>query len=161
MVALLHGCAVLDPKQDYVDVSAWSANYTEEYVKFFAIQARDGEPLGIGGAQVKEISKGGTGINGCCAKIPGVGRTVKVVWEIGESKTLESKDVVITGTPFYIGGDGLEAFSKGGTGGSQCCAAIPGVGKPISVVWTVGDEKSRIQQRCRVNRFDAKGLIAA
>ena len=51
-----------------------------------------------------QFSKGGTGGRECCALIPGVGRTIKVVWRIGGRRDDESrwktysKDVTVTGT---------------------------------------------------------------
>jgi hypothetical protein len=102
VVGVLSGCAVGQPG-GYVDASAWSANYTEDYIQDFWIQSADGKKTGLGGVQVKEFSKGGTGKRQCCSLIPGVGQTIKVVWRVGgrqddESKwTTYSDDVVVKG----------------------------------------------------------------
>jgi hypothetical protein len=102
VVGVLSGCAVGQPG-GYVDASAWSANYTEDYIQDFWIQSADGKKTGLGGIQVKEFSKGGTGKRQCCSLIPGVGQTIKVVWRVGgrqddKSKwTTYSRDVVVKG----------------------------------------------------------------
>ncbi|MFK0380208.1 DUF3304 domain-containing protein [Pandoraea sp. NPDC090278] len=91
-------------KPGYVDVSAWSANYTEDYIQDFEIQTVDGQQTGVGGVQVKEFSKGGTGGRECCALMPGVGKTIKVVWRVGDGNAPKSlwktysQDVVVAGT---------------------------------------------------------------
>jgi hypothetical protein len=102
MVGVLGGCAV-GQQSGYIDASAWSANYTEDYIHDFWIQTVSGKDTALGGIQVKEFSKGGTGGSQCCAMIPGVGQPIKVVWRIGgfndeksQWKTY-SRDVVVTG----------------------------------------------------------------
>jgi hypothetical protein len=89
-VLLLSGCAVGQP-QHYVDATAWSANYTEDYVRDFRIQTASGKDTGLEGIQVKEFSRGGTGGSECCSLIPGVGQTIKVVWRIGGFNDDESQ----------------------------------------------------------------------
>jgi hypothetical protein len=99
---VLGGCAVGQP-QHYVDATAWSANYTEDYVRDFRIQTASGKETGLEGIQVKEFSRGGTGKTECCSLIPGVGQTIKVVWRIGGFNDDESqwktysKNVVVKG----------------------------------------------------------------
>ncbi|CAN7335588.1 DUF3304 domain-containing protein [Trinickia sp. LjRoot230] len=99
---LLGGCASNVPR-GYVDASAWSTNYTEDYIYDFSIQTVSGKRLLLGGIQVKEFSRGGTGKRECCSLIPGVGQTIKVVWRIGGRNDDEaqwktySRDVVVTG----------------------------------------------------------------
>jgi hypothetical protein len=44
----------------------------------------------------------------------------------------------MAGTDLFAGGSKIKQFSKGGTGGVECCAAIPGVGQDIKVVWQTG-----------------------
>jgi hypothetical protein len=102
-VGVLSGCAVGQPG-GYVDASAWSTNYTEDYIQDFSIQTTDGKRVGLGGAQIQEFSRGGKGGRECCSLIPGVGQTIKVVWRIGgrqddksQWKTY-SRDVVVIGT---------------------------------------------------------------
>ncbi|MEX3985200.1 DUF3304 domain-containing protein [Paraburkholderia sp. EG287A] len=102
MFGVLGGCT-LGQSSGYVDASAWSANYTEDYIHDFWIQTVEGKDTGLEGIQVKEFSKGGTGGSECCSLIPGVGQTIKVMWRIGgrqddrsEWKTY-SKDVVVIG----------------------------------------------------------------
>ncbi|WP_254318341.1 DUF3304 domain-containing protein [Paraburkholderia sp. CNPSo 3272] len=102
LLSTLTGCAVVQPSV-YVDASAWSANYTEDYIHEFWIQTASGKDTGMGGIQVSEFSRGGKGGRECCSLIPGVGQTIKVVWRIGgrqearsEWKTY-SKDVVVIG----------------------------------------------------------------
>lgn len=103
MLGMLDGCAVGQPG-GYVDASAWSANYTEDYIQDFSIRIADGKRTGIGGANVAEFSRGGTGGSECCSKIPGVGQTIKVVWRVGGHQEDESlweifsRDVVVNGT---------------------------------------------------------------
>ncbi|MCP3726038.1 hypothetical protein M3I53_23400 [Paraburkholderia sp. CNPSo 3272] len=96
------GCA-LGQSGGYVDASAWSANYTEDYIPEFHLETTSGKNLLLNGIQVKEFSRGGTGSSECCSPIPGVGKTIRVVWRIGgrqetrsEWKTY-SKDVAIAG----------------------------------------------------------------
>jgi hypothetical protein len=102
MLCVLGGCAIGQPS-GYVDASAWSANYTEDYIYDFSIQTSSGKDTGLEGIQVKEFSKGGTGSSECCSLIPGAGRTIKVVWRVGgrqDDKSLwktYSRDVVIKG----------------------------------------------------------------
>jgi hypothetical protein len=102
MVGALGGCAVGQPS-GYVDASAWSANYTEDYIYDFWIQTADGKATGLAGVQVQEFSRGGKGKRECCSLVPGVGQTIKVVWRIGGRQDDESqwkthsRDIVVTG----------------------------------------------------------------
>ena len=99
---LVAACAATVPS-GYVDATAWSANYTEDYIPEFHLETTSGKNLLLSGIQVKEFSKGGTGSSECCSPIPGVGQTVKVVWRVGRSQDDESKpktynqDVVVKG----------------------------------------------------------------
>ncbi|MEX3765236.1 DUF3304 domain-containing protein [Paraburkholderia phenoliruptrix] len=102
MSSMLAACAT-GQRMDYVDASAWSANYTEDYIQDFWIQTADGKDTGLSGVQVKEFSAGGTGGSECCSLIPGVGQTIKVVWRVGGHQEDEStwkiysRDVVVVG----------------------------------------------------------------
>jgi hypothetical protein len=102
ILGVLGGCAIGQPS-GYVDASAWSANYTEDYIQDFWIQTADGKDTGVGGVQVSEFSRGGKGGRECCSLIPGVGQTIKVVWRVGGHQDDESlwktysRDVVIKG----------------------------------------------------------------
>jgi hypothetical protein len=102
LALILGGCATGQPR-DWVNASAWSANYTEDYIYDFWIQTVDGKRTGLEGIQVKEFSKGGTGKVECCSLIPGVGQTIKVVWRIGGRRERESqwrtysRDITVTG----------------------------------------------------------------
>jgi hypothetical protein len=102
MLGMLAACATGQPR-GYVDASAWSTNYTEDYIQDFWIQTVDGKDTGLEGIQVKEFSKGGTGGSECCSLIPGVGQTIRVVWRVSgrqddksQWKTY-SRDVVVRG----------------------------------------------------------------
>jgi len=44
----------------------------------------------------------------------------------------------VSGTQTYLEGGMLRPFSKGGTGGVECCALVPGVGQSVRVTWYVG-----------------------
>jgi Protein of unknown function (DUF3304) len=102
MLGVLGACAIGQPS-GYVDVSAWGANYTEDYIYDFWIQTADGKDTGVGGVQVAEFSRGGTAGQICCSLMPGVGHTIKVVWRVGGHQDDESlwktysRDVVIKG----------------------------------------------------------------
>jgi hypothetical protein len=102
MLCVLAACATGQPG-GYVDASAWSANYTEDYIQDFSIQTADGKDTGLEGIQVKEFSKGGTGGSECCSLIPGVGQTIKIVWRVGGRQDDKSqwkaysRDVVVIG----------------------------------------------------------------
>ena len=89
MLSMLAACAT-GQRMDYVDASAWSANYTEDYIQDFWIQTADGKDTGLGGIQVQEFSHGGKGGRQCCSLIPGVGQTIKVVWRVGGHQEDES-----------------------------------------------------------------------
>ncbi|MCP3726039.1 DUF3304 domain-containing protein [Paraburkholderia sp. CNPSo 3272] len=87
---MLTGCAVGQPS-GYVDASAWGANYTEDYIHDFWIQTASGKDTGMGGIQVSEFSRGGKGGRECCALIPGVGQTIRVVWRVGGRQETRSE----------------------------------------------------------------------
>jgi hypothetical protein len=101
-LSVLAACATGQPR-GYVDASAWSANYTEDYIPRFWIQTVDGKDTGLAGVQVQEFSRGGKGGRECCSLIPGVGQTIKGVWRIGGRQDDESqwktysRDVVVKG----------------------------------------------------------------
>jgi len=103
LLGVLAGCAA-GQRSGYVDATAWSTNYTEDYIYDFRILTAEGKPTGLSGFQVKEFSRGGTGKRMCCALIPGVGQTIKVVWSIGGRQDDESlwkthsREVVVAGT---------------------------------------------------------------
>ncbi|WP_114811863.1 DUF3304 domain-containing protein [Paraburkholderia kururiensis] len=101
-LCVLAACATGQPR-GYVDVSAWGANYTEDYIQDFWIQTDEGKDTGVGGVLVSEFSRGGTSGHICCSLMPGVGKTIKVVWRVGgrqddksQWKTY-SRDVVVKG----------------------------------------------------------------
>jgi hypothetical protein len=102
-LSMLASCAVGQPR-GYVDASAWSANYTEDYIPDFHLETTSGKNLLLSGIQVKEFSKGGTGSSECCSPIPGVGQAIKVVWSVGvrqEDRSqwrTYSRDVTTTGS---------------------------------------------------------------
>ncbi|WP_017775379.1 DUF3304 domain-containing protein [Paraburkholderia kururiensis] len=105
-VAMIFGaltaCATGQPS-GYVDTTAWSANYTEDYIPEFWIQTAEGKDTGLAGVQVQEFSRGGKGGHECCSSIPGVGKAIKVVWRVGghqDDKSMwktYSRNVVVTG----------------------------------------------------------------
>ncbi|WP_186425162.1 DUF3304 domain-containing protein [Cupriavidus metallidurans] len=102
MSILLAGCATGQPRE-WVDVSTRGTNYTEDYIYNVSIRIADGQRTGIGIARVNEFSRGGTSGNECCASIPGVGQTIKVIWHVGGRQEDESqwrtysRDVVVIG----------------------------------------------------------------
>jgi hypothetical protein len=102
MLCVLAACATGQPS-GYVDASAWSANYTEDYIEDFSIKTANGKDTGLAGVQVQEFSRGGKGGRECCSLIPGVGQTINVVWRVGGRQDDESqwktysRDVVVTG----------------------------------------------------------------
>ena len=103
MLGMLSGCVVGQPRGDVL-ATAWSTNYTEDYIHDFELQTPSGGRLLLGGIQVKEFSKGGTGSSECCSSIQGVGQMIKVVWRISRHNDDEaqwktySRDVIVTGT---------------------------------------------------------------
>jgi hypothetical protein len=102
MLTALSACVIGAPR-GYVNAEAWGANYTEDYIREFAIETADGQETQLEGVQVKPFSKGGTGGVECCSPIPGVGQMIRIVWRIGEyNEPLElwetySKAVRVTG----------------------------------------------------------------
>lgn len=101
-LSALASCALRQPN-GYVDATAWSANYTEDYIPEFKLETKDGKDLLLLGVQVAEFSKGGKGGGECCSPIPGVGQTIKVVWYVGDRQDDRdkwksySRDVVVKG----------------------------------------------------------------
>ncbi|CAB4048196.1 DUF3304 domain-containing protein [Paraburkholderia phenoliruptrix] len=89
MLSTLAACTT-GQRMDSVDASAWSANYTEDYIQDFWIQTADGKATGVGGVSVSEFSRGGTSGRICCSLMPGVGQTIKVVWRVGGHQEDES-----------------------------------------------------------------------
>lgn len=90
LTVMLAGCATGQPR-GWVDASAWSANYTEDYIPEFHLETPSGKNLLLSGIQVKEFTKGGTGGRECCSPIPGVGQTIRVVWQVGGRQEPESQ----------------------------------------------------------------------
>jgi hypothetical protein len=91
------------PTRGYVDATAWSTNYTEDYIRQFHILTDTGDDTGLEGIQVSEFSKGGKGGHECCSLIPGVGKKIRVVWTVANTDdetqwNTFSRDVVVTGT---------------------------------------------------------------
>lgn len=89
-IALLCGACAPIQMRGYIDATAWSANYTEDYIREFHIQTADGQDTGLEGVQINEFSKGGQGGHECCSLIPGVGQKIRLVWTVAntESKAL-------------------------------------------------------------------------
>jgi hypothetical protein len=98
LVTAVFGCAIANPIRGSVIVSAWSTNYTEEYIASFHLQAPDGTPIYLGGSDVKAFSKGGTGGRECCATIRGVGEPIRVVWTASDKEVEYGKDVKVIGS---------------------------------------------------------------
>ena len=99
---LVTACAATVPSRE-IDTEAWGANYTEDYIYDFMIQTAVGKNTGVGGAHVAEFSRGGTGGIECCAPMPGVGQTVKVVWRVGGRRDDESKWKIYSRTAVVTG----------------------------------------------------------
>lgn len=101
LLALTSGCSPLG-RQETVNVTAVTANYTETYVDYTFYDI-NGRSLGLGGS-ANPFSKGGTGGVECCTQLPGYGKTVRVAWdeETGGSNDSETahyaRDVVVTGS---------------------------------------------------------------
>ncbi|SDB98910.1 Protein of unknown function [Cupriavidus sp. YR651] len=102
LVLVLGGC-VTGQQRGWVTASVRGANYTEDYIYDVSIQTTDGKRVGLGIARVNEFSRGGTSGSECCAFIPAVGQTIKVVWQVGGRQQDKSqwrtysRDVVVTG----------------------------------------------------------------
>jgi hypothetical protein len=102
IAVLISACATAS-LSGYVDATAWSANYTEDYIREFHIETASGRDTGLEGIQVQEFSKGGIGGRECCSRIPGPGQTVRVVWTVANTdekaqwKTY-SRVTVVTGS---------------------------------------------------------------
>jgi hypothetical protein len=100
---LLSACATAS-SGGYVDVSAWGANYTEDFIYDFSVQTVSGKDTGVAGSRLSEFSRGGTGGRECCSLMPGVGQTIKIVWQVGGRQDDRSKwktysrDTVVKGT---------------------------------------------------------------
>ncbi|MFM0064741.1 DUF3304 domain-containing protein [Paraburkholderia aspalathi] len=103
MLTALSGCATGAPLGSVL-ASAYSANYTEDYIRKFSIETGDGKDTGAEGMQVKPFSKGGTGGTECCSYIPGVGQKIRIVWWVDGYNDPESRwssfsrEVVTTGS---------------------------------------------------------------
>jgi hypothetical protein len=78
----LGGCATTGPRNSVL-TSAYSVNYTEDYIPSFFIETVDGKSTGAEGIQVKPFSEGGIGGSECCSYVPDVGQTIRVVWHVG------------------------------------------------------------------------------
>ena len=97
----LNGCSTAR-LHHYVLAATYSSNYSEDYIHDYSILTVDGKETGLGSIQVDKFSEGGTGSEECCSLIPGVGKTIRVVWRVqysndnSKDKTF-SKDVVILG----------------------------------------------------------------
>jgi hypothetical protein len=102
LLAMVGGCATLTHR-GYVEVSAFTANYTEKYVDYSFYDTKD-RPFGLGGG-AKPFNKGGTGGGACCAMLPGPGQTVRIVWSEtppggdASQKRSYTRDVVVIGSP--------------------------------------------------------------
>lgn len=101
LVVMLGGCAV-GKTRGWVLAGVTGANYTEDNIVDVSIQATDGRRLGIGIAHVNEFSRGGTSGDECCARIPGVGQTIQVVWHVegrerGAQRKSYSRKVIVMG----------------------------------------------------------------
>jgi hypothetical protein len=101
LLAMVGGCATLTHR-GYVEVSAFTANYTDKYVDYSFYDTKD-RPFGLGGG-AKPFNKGGTGGGACCALLPATGQTVRVVWDEETAdddpskKRRYTRDVVVTGS---------------------------------------------------------------
>ncbi|WP_255371057.1 DUF3304 domain-containing protein [Cupriavidus sp. YR651] len=102
LALVMGGCATGQPR-GWVDVSAWSANYTEDFIYDYWIQTAEGKDTGVGNVQVNEFSRGGKSGQICCSSMPGVGQTIKIIWRVGGHREDQSqwrtysRDVVVTG----------------------------------------------------------------
>ncbi|MGO4765877.1 DUF3304 domain-containing protein [Cupriavidus sp. 2KB_3] len=90
ILAALGGCAAVQSDRSVL-AAARSANYTEDYIYDYWIQTALGKNTGVGGSNVSEFSRGGTSGQRCCARMPGVGQTIRVVWEVGGRQDDRSK----------------------------------------------------------------------
>ncbi|MEM5439728.1 DUF3304 domain-containing protein [Paraburkholderia diazotrophica] len=90
LAVILIGCAIGAPR-DSVLASAYSANYTEDYIPEFHIETSDGGDTGAQGIQVRPFSQGGAGKTQCCSYLPVVGKTIRVIWSVGAYNDPESK----------------------------------------------------------------------
>lgn len=80
----------------YMDI--WPANYTEDDIRDFHLEAESGKDLVVRGYDVKAFSRGGSSSPACCADLPGVGAIVRVVWRTGDKHESEANWVVHRGT---------------------------------------------------------------
>ena len=101
LVVIVGGCA-MGKSRGWVVAGVTGANYTEDNIVDVSIQDTDGRRLGIGIAHVNEFSRGGTSGDECCARIPGVGQTIQVAWQVvgrerGAQRKDFSRDVVVAG----------------------------------------------------------------
>ncbi|CAE6902918.1 hypothetical protein [Paraburkholderia domus] len=101
LLIVLCGCATGAP-QGYVDVRAMAANYTNKDVDYSFFDA-SGKPFNFGG-EAKPFPEGGTGGIECCALLPGIGQTLRVIWREGDHNDsydqMQSyrRDVTVIGT---------------------------------------------------------------
>ena len=90
MLIALCGCAIGAPRGYVPAIGLRAANYTEDYIHEYHLETVNGTDLRIGGAQVKQFSKGGASVGDCCAALPGVGQSLRVVWQTGGYNDPES-----------------------------------------------------------------------
>ena len=79
--AVLGACTAPSSRSTKVSAAIKGANYTNDYINFTLIST-SGVSLGIGG-DASPFSKGGIGGTACCAKLAGVGETIRIELKIG------------------------------------------------------------------------------
>ena len=99
----LNGCSTAR-LHHYVLAATYSANYSEDRIDDYSILTADGKDTGLGGSQTDKFSEGGMSGEVCCFPIPGVGKTIRVVWNVQDPNdtskdTTYSKSVVVLGKP--------------------------------------------------------------
>ncbi len=90
MLIAMCGCTTGAPPKYVSEIGIHAANYTEDYIHEFHLETKNRTNLSAGGSGIKQFSKGGTGGVECCSSIPGVGQTIKVVWQTGGYNDPES-----------------------------------------------------------------------
>ena len=101
LMFFLSGCSTAR-LHHYVLAATYSANYSEDRIDGYSILTGDGRETGLGGSSVQKFSEGGVSGTECCSLIPGVGKNIRVVWNVQnpndntKSETY-SKDVVVLG----------------------------------------------------------------
>jgi hypothetical protein len=81
--ATLSSCAAgASSWQRYMKI--WPANYTEDFIHDFRLQTEFGKDIPLKGEEIRAFSKGGSGSDACCADLPGIGSTVRVIWRTGD-----------------------------------------------------------------------------